>query len=55
MVELTELRSTALADGVKTSLLDHIRRSGLNPGDMLPKEKELSLQLSKRIRRLSYG
>ena len=45
MVELTELRSTTLADGVETSLLDYIRRSGLNPGDMLPKEEELSEQL----------
>ena len=45
MVELTELRSSTLADGVETSLLDYIRRSGLNPGDMLPKEEELSEQL----------
>ena len=45
MVVLTELRSTTLADGVETSLLDYIRRSGLNPGDMLPKEEELSEQL----------
>ena len=45
MVELTELRSTTLADGVEMSLLDYIRRSGLNPGDMLPKEEELSEQL----------
>lgn len=45
MVELTELRSSTLADGVETSLLEYIRRSGLNPGDMLPKEEELSEQL----------
>jgi len=45
MVELAELRSTTLADGVETSLLEYIRRSGLNPGDMLPKEEELSEQL----------
>ena len=45
MVELTELRSTTLADGVETSLLDYIRRSGLNPGDLLPKEEELAEQL----------
>ena len=46
MVELTELRSSTLADGVETSLLEYIRRSGLNPGDMLPKEEELSQQLN---------
>ena len=45
MVELTELKSSTLADGVETSLLEYIRRSGLNPGDMLPKEEELSEQL----------
>ena len=45
MVELTELRSTTLADGVETSLLEYIRRSGLNPGDLLPKEEELAEQL----------
>ena len=45
MVELTELRSTTLADGVETSLLDYIRRSGLTPGDLLPREEELAEQL----------
>ncbi|MBQ6599523.1 MAG: FadR family transcriptional regulator [Lentisphaeria bacterium] len=45
MVELTELRSSTLADGVEDSLLAYIRRSGLNPGDLLPKEEELSEQL----------
>ena len=45
MVELTELRSTTLADGVEDSLLAYIRRSNLTPGDLLPKEEELSEQL----------
>ena len=45
MVELAELRSTTLADGVEDSLLDYIRRSGLTPGDLLPKEEELAEQL----------
>ena len=45
MVELTELSSTTLADGVETSLLDYIRRSGLTPGDLLPREEELAEQL----------
>ena len=45
MVELAELRSTTLADGVEDSLLDYIRRSGLAPGDLLPKEEELAEQL----------
>lgn len=46
MVELTELKSRTLADGVETSLLDYIHRSGLTPGDMLPREDELSAQLN---------
>ena len=46
MIELTELRSTTLADGVEDSLLDYIRRSRLEPGDPLPKEEELSQQLN---------
>ncbi|MBR4665272.1 MAG: FadR family transcriptional regulator [Lentisphaeria bacterium] len=45
MVELTELRSTTLADGVEDSLLAYIRRSNLSPGDLLPKEEELAEQL----------
>ncbi|MBQ9337321.1 MAG: FadR family transcriptional regulator [Lentisphaeria bacterium] len=45
MAELTELRSTTLADGVETSLLDYIRRSRLEPGDPLPKEEQLAEQL----------
>ena len=46
MAELTELRSTTLADGVEDSLLDYIRRSRLEPGDLLPKEEELSRKLN---------
>ena len=46
MVELTELRSTTLADSVEDSLLDYIRRSRLEPGDALPKEEELSQRLN---------
>lgn len=46
MVELTELKSTTLADGVEDSLLTFIRRSHLEPGDLLPKEEELSRQLN---------
>ena len=45
MVELAELRSTTLADGVEDSLLAYIRRSNLTPGDLLPKEEELAEQL----------
>ena len=45
VVELTKLRSTTLADEVENSLLTYIRRSRLKPGDMLPKEEELSQQL----------
>ena len=45
MVELTDLSSATQADGVETSLLDYIRRSGLAPGDLLPKEAELAEQL----------
>ena len=44
-MELAELRSTTLADGVEDSLLTYIHRSGLGPGDMLPKEEDLSEQL----------
>ncbi len=46
MVELAELKSTTLADGVEDSLLDYIRRSRLEPGDPLPKEEELSQRLN---------
>ena len=46
MAELTELRSTTLADGVEDSLLDYIRRSRLEPGDQLPKEEEISQRLN---------
>lgn len=45
MIELTEPRSHTLADGVEESLLQYIRRSGLNPGDALPKEEELAERL----------
>ena len=45
MVELAELRSMTLADGVEDSLLAYIRRSNLTPGDLLPKEEELAEQL----------
>lgn len=45
MVKLNELRATTLADGVENSLLNYIRHSGLTPGDILPKEEELSEQL----------
>ncbi len=44
-MELAELRSATLADGVEDSLLTYIRSSGLNPGDLLPKEEELAEQL----------
>ena len=46
MVELTELRSTTLADGVENTLLQYIRSTGLVPGDALPKEAELAERLS---------
>ena len=42
---LSELRSSTLADGVEDSLLSYIRQSSLEPGDMLPKEEELTQQL----------
>ena len=45
MVKLTELKSITLADGVENSLLNYIRHSKLAPGDILPKEEELSEQL----------
>lgn len=46
MTGLTELRSRCLADGVEKSLLSYIRRSGLTPGNLLPKEEELARQLN---------
>ena len=45
MIELTEIRSATLADGVEESLLNYIKRSRLIPGDVLPKEEVLSEQL----------
>ena len=45
MIELTEIRSATLADEVEESLLNYIKRSGLTPGDILPKEEVLSEQL----------
>ena len=45
MTGLTELHPTTLADGVESSLLNYIRRSGLAAGDALPKEEELAERL----------
>ena len=45
MLKFQDLRSTTLADGVENSLLQYIRHSGLMPGDLLPKEEELAVQL----------
>lgn len=46
MTELAEPRSFTLADSVEESLLQYIRRSGLNPGDALPKEEELAERMN---------
>lgn len=51
MNNLTELKSTTLADGVENSLLGYIQNFGLQPGDPMPKEEELaaSLNVSRHI------
>ncbi len=43
---LQALKSKTLADDVARNLLGYIRRHGLNPGDLLPKEEELAEKLN---------
>lgn len=51
MIDLPELKPTTLADEVESSLLEYIQRSGLTPGDPLPKEELLAdrLKVSRHI------
>ena len=51
MIELDEVRSATLADGVENSLLKFIHREGLTPGDLLPKEEDLAdkMRVSRHI------
>lgn len=46
MESLTCLKSVTLADGVENRLLEYIQNSGLQPGDLLPKEEDLAFRLS---------
>ena len=42
MEQIQSLKSVTLADRVEDSLLHYIRRTGLKPGEVFPKEEELA-------------
>lgn len=46
MEALSALKTVTLADGVENCLLEYIRTSGLQPGDLLPREEELAANLN---------
>ncbi len=46
MEALNALKTVTLADGVENCLLEYIRSSGLQPGDLLPREEELASNLN---------
>ena len=46
MEQIQSLKSVTLADRVEDSLLHYIRRTGLKPGEVFPKEEELASRLN---------
>jgi len=46
METLSNLKSVTLADGVEDCLLKYIQNSGLQPGDLLPKEEDIASRLN---------